>query len=190
MLPKIISIIRLTRSQVTTSVLRCEDLIGLDRAVYHELTPHVGVGDDRGTEVVKSISKFKRFAAMAGATMILSAGAVTGFASAASAACDDSTANQTAFTPSLRSDAQISWGGSSTCGYTGDIFEADLYHYYQNLPDAYVANLQDASPSYYVTGATCDNGGSTTYYTRTYWYEGAGVAKSYKNSANATFNHC
>lgn len=127
---------------------------------------------------------------MAGVSLLLSAAAVTGVAASASAACNDSTANQTAFTPSLRSDAKVSWGGSSTCAYTGDIFNADLYHYYANLPDAYVANAYDASAPYYTSGARCDGGGSTTYYSRTYWYEGAGVAKTYKNSANATFNHC
>ena len=132
----------------------------------------------------------KKLIGMAGVSLFLSAAAVTGIASSATADCNDSTANQTAFTPSLRSDAQVSWGGSSSFAYTGDIFNADLYHYYASLPDAYVSNASDASAPYYTTNATCDGGGSTTYYTRTYWYEGAGVAKSFKNSANTTFNHC
>lgn len=97
---------------------------------------------------------------------------------------------------------KVHYGGTGTsCTKTasnGDL-DVSLYHYYAPpIPDYRVNDVYDGSGTtgggysgnWSVSGAQCDNGGSTTYYDKIAFIIMAGDVQTGPNSANRTINHC
>lgn len=91
-------------------------------------------------------------------------------------------------TPSISSN-RILFGGSALCrAATSADFR--LVHNYNGLPDARVTNVNipnQGNGDFRYTGTTCDNGGTTQYYSEIQLY----VSGSPQRVSNTvTLNHC
>lgn len=113
-------------------------------------------------------------------------GSVVASPLAANAACPSSPV-----TPSLQG-TEIRWGATSYCangsGQSLGNLHAFLMHYYAPpIPDTSPWYALDTTgPSFSAFGSECDNGGTTTYYTRSLHSTG----DTWRNSALVTLNHC
>lgn len=92
------------------------------------------------------------------------------------------------------SGSYVNFGGSGYCN-RNDInsFAARLVHNYDNLPDVRVKTVQSwgQQPNWSAWGATCDNGGTTQYYTEAgYYRSGAAGGDIILTSAMRTLTHC
>lgn len=101
--------------------------------------------------------------------------------------------NPSPVAPKALTDEEVYWAASGTCSVASAL-EADLMHYYAPpIGDArvnYTIDTTRSSTNSWSTSAQqCDNGGSTTYYTRAFWKYGS-TDGTKVNSANRTFNHC
>lgn len=95
--------------------------------------------------------------------------------------------------PSL-SGSRVAWGGSGYCDRSGiNSFVAILIHNYDNLPDVRVATAQSFTtrPNWRASGTTCDNGGTTQYYTEAgYWRSVSNGGDVIRTSSQRTLTHC
>lgn len=89
------------------------------------------------------------------------------------------------------SGAKIRYAASGYCNKNIKLFVVRLVHNYDVLPDALVRELVQspaARPNYSLSGTTCDNGGTTQYYTEAGYYISTGDAM--RTSATRTLTHC
>lgn len=92
------------------------------------------------------------------------------------------------------SGSYVNFGGTGYCSSpTINSFAARLVHNYDNLPDVRVMTVRGwaQSPNWSAWGSTCDNGGTTRYYTEAGYYRDAGYGGDViQTSATRTLTHC
>lgn len=94
----------------------------------------------------------------------------------------------TAATPTIGSQNRVTFGGSAHCGGASSIDFRLVHNYDNNVPDARVkeVNIQLNDASY--SGLTCDNGGTTQYYSEIAF---RGLSSTVQRvSKTVTLTHC
>lgn len=85
---------------------------------------------------------------------------------------------------------QVSFGGSANCGASSSADFRLVHDYTNGVPDARVTNVNirnNGSGSYSYTGVTCDNGGTTAYYSEIRLYV---TGSPQRVSKSVTLSHC
>lgn len=103
-----------------------------------------------------------------------------------------SRANISAGNPYRNNKAKVAFRANAYCQNASKMI-ARVYHYYAPpFPDPIVMNKMTYldRPNFSTSGATCDGGGSTTYYTKVFMVYGNQSPDTTKKSAKRTFNHC
>lgn len=97
-------------------------------------------------------------------------------------------------TPKLDAKKRVAYSGSGYCkAIPINNFVAILVHNYDGLPDARVkisySSLKER-PDYYANGATCDNGGTTQYFTEAGYWRSQPYTDVIRTSSQKTLTHC